>query len=62
MRVYLRLPIVRIVVVLQFCSWSAWRMKRTSSAREHRVRLVFHLGHSEQHVQEVAGEAQVVVR
>jgi hypothetical protein len=26
------LPTVRIVVVLQFCSWSMCRMKRTSSA------------------------------
>ena len=31
-------------------------------AREHRVRLVLDLGHLEQHVQEVAGEAEVVVR
>jgi hypothetical protein len=29
---------------------------------EHGVRLVLQLGHPEQHVQEVAGEAQVVVR
>ena len=27
------LPTVRIVVVLQFCSWSACRMNSTSSAR-----------------------------
>ena len=26
-------PIVRIVVVEQFCSWSAWRMRRMSIAR-----------------------------
>jgi predicted ATP-dependent protease len=31
-------------------------------ALEHRVRLVAQLGHLEQHVQEVAGEAQLVVR
>ena len=31
-------------------------------ALEHRVRPVLQLGHLEQHVQEVAGEAQVVVR
>ena len=31
-------------------------------ARQHRVRLVLQLGHLEQHVQEVAGEAEVVVR
>ena len=31
-------------------------------ALEHRVRLVPRLGHLEQHVQEVAGEAQLVVR
>ena len=30
-------------------------------ALERRVRLVLHLGHLEQHVQEVAGEAEVVV-
>ena len=24
---------LRIVLVEQFCSWSAWRMKRTSRAR-----------------------------
>ncbi len=31
-------------------------------AREHGIRLVLHLGHLEHHVQEVAGEAEVVVR
>ena len=30
-------------------------------ARQHRVRLVLQLGHLEQHVQEIAGEAQIVV-
>jgi hypothetical protein len=30
-------------------------------ARQHRVRLKLQLGHLEQHVQEVAGEAQIVV-
>jgi hypothetical protein len=61
-RIDMRAPIVRIVVVLQFCSWSAWRMNRhVERARQHRVRLVLQLGHLEQHVQEVAGEAEVVV-
>ena len=53
------LPIVRIVVVLQFCSWSACRI----TGRRARVDRFgcSQLGHLEQHVQEVASEAEIVV-
>ncbi len=52
-----------MVVVEQFCSWSAWRMNSTSIARARTgSALVVRLGDLPHHREEVLGEAQVVVR
>jgi hypothetical protein len=52
----------RITLALQFCSWSACRMNRTSSARASTGLAVLRLHHLPQHVHEVFRVAQVVVR
>ena len=53
-------PTVRTVDVLQFCSWSACRMKiRFSASSISGVHHVLLVGHREHHVQEVGAVAQV---
>ncbi len=52
-----------MAVVEQFCSWSAWRMNRTSRARARvGIGLEAGLGDLPHHRQEVGGERQGVVR
>ena len=56
-------PASRTVEVEAFCSWSAWRMKMRSMARdEHRVDLVLLARHREAHAQEVRGVVERVQR
>src|SRR2546430_9040451 len=43
----------RTALVLQFCSWSAWRMNRTSRARSSR---------SEEHTSELQSQSNLVCR
>ena len=57
------LPTPRMAVEEQFCSWSACRMNRMSSARSSvGFGRYFSFGGAEQHIQEIAAVAQVVVR
>jgi len=51
-----------MVLVEQFCSWSAWRIKRNPARAPVWVRPVLRFRSAEQHVQEVAGIAQIIVR
>ena len=56
------LPTPRMALAEQFCSWSACRMKSTSSARSSvGFGAILRLGGLEQHVQEIARVAELVV-